>query len=134
MILSNIGMQEAMDPGRLVIEPTPDPLRPGPGLKCPYDTHSVNLALSHEISIPQGDRHSFDLEQGGDLSEFLSRTSAKQIVTDSGYSLKRLELTLGRTKEYLSLSLDHPLNRERGTCLAARIAGRSSVAQGDVTN
>jgi len=129
MILSNIEMQEAMDSGRLVIDPRPQPLRPGPGLKCPYDTHSVNLALSHEISIPRGGPYSFDLEQGGDLSEFLSRNSEKRIITDSGYPLKQFQFVLGKTKEYVNLPLDHPVNRERGTCLAARIEGRSSVAR-----
>jgi dCTP deaminase len=129
MILSNIAMQEAMEQGRLIISPRPIPLRPGAGQKCPYDTHSVNLALSHEISIPRGGPFSFDLEQGGDLSEFLSRTSEKHVVSESGYTLKQFQFILGKTKEYINLPLDHPINRERGVCLAARIEGRSSVAR-----
>lgn len=129
MILSNIAMQEAMEQGRLVIMPTPSPLRPGAGLKCPYDTHSVNLALGHEISIPGSGPFSFDLEQGGDLSLFLSKTSDKHVLSDSGYTLKQFQFVLGKTREYINLPLDHPVNQERGTCLAARIEGRSSVAR-----
>jgi hypothetical protein len=45
-------MQEAMESGRLIIRPKPLPLRPIPGQKCPYDTHTVNLTLGGEISVP----------------------------------------------------------------------------------
>src|SRR3954452_3787222 len=113
MILSNIEMQEAMELGRLEIRPMPSPQRPEPGQKCPYDTHSVNLTLSNEISIPLSGPFSFDLAEGGDFSEFLSRNSARQIIAESGYALKRLHFVLGRTVEYINLPLDHPVNQER---------------------
>jgi dCTP deaminase len=129
MILSNIEMQAAMESGRLVITPKPLPLRPGPGQKCPYDTHSVNVTLSTEISVPQSGPFSFDLAQGGDLSTFLSRNSDKHIITQTGYTLKRHQFILGRTNEYINLPLDHPTNQAREACLAARIEGRSSVAR-----
>ena len=75
MILSNIKMQEAMDLGRLVIDPKPLPLRPTGGQKCPYDTHAVNLTLGPELSIPQSGPYTFDLAMGGNLSSFLSKNS-----------------------------------------------------------
>ena len=53
MIRSNVALQEAMESGRVVIEPRPLPLRPTPGQKCPYDTRSVNLTLGPEISVPE---------------------------------------------------------------------------------
>ena len=52
MILSNVQLQEAMESGRLVIDPPPRPMRPTEGQKCPYDTHSVNLRLGNELSEP----------------------------------------------------------------------------------
>jgi dCTP deaminase len=129
VILSNLDMQAALDSGRLVIDPRPSPSRPGPGLKCPYDTHSVNLTLGAEISVPRPGPYSFDLAQGGDLSEFLSRNSEHHTVGDAGFTLERLHFVLGRTQERIKLPLDHEVNREKGTCLAARIEGRSSVAR-----
>ena len=129
MILSNIELQEAMDEGRISIEPRPLPLRPEPGQKCPYDTHSVNLTLSDELSIPQSGPYSIDLTAGGDFSEFLSRNSSKEVITASGYTLQRLHFVLGRTVEYINLPVEHPANLEKNRCLAARIEGRSSVAR-----
>jgi dCTP deaminase len=129
MILSNTKMQEAMESGRLVIEPKPLPLRPGPGQKCPYDTHSVNLTLGSEVSVPSSGPYSFDLSQAGDLSAFLSKNSDKYTIDDRGYPLKRQQFILCKTKEYINLPLDHEENKKSGTCLAARIEGRSSVAR-----
>jgi dCTP deaminase len=129
MILSNLELQKAMAEGRLVIDPTPQPLRPTEGQNCPYDTHSVNLRLGHELSIPLSGPYSFDLMQGGSLSEFLSRNSEKQTIPPDGYPLKRLQFVLGITLESIRLPVDHPVNHTTGTCLAARIEGRSSIAR-----
>jgi dCTP deaminase len=129
MILSNIEMQAALESGRLVINPKPMPMRPAVGQKCPYDTHSVNLRLGNEISIPNSGPFSFDLMQGGDLTHFLSRNSDKQAIVDTGYPLKKSQFVLGRTLEYIALPIDHEENLKQGVCLAARIEGRSSVAR-----
>jgi dCTP deaminase len=129
MILSNLEMQRAMTEGRLVINPQPLPLRPTEGQKCPYDTHSVNLRLGQELSIPLAGPYSFDLSEGGSLSEFLSRNSEKRSIPADGYALARSQFVLGITLEYISLPVDHPKNRETSTCLAARIEGRSSIAR-----
>jgi dCTP deaminase len=129
VILSNVLLQEALESGRLVIEPRPMPLRPTDGQKCPYDTHSVNLRLGSEISVPKAGPYSFDLELGGELSQFLSRNSDKLIIPESGYALEQFQFVLGKTQEYIDLPLGHAINIERNRCLAARIEGRSSVAR-----
>jgi dCTP deaminase len=129
MILSNLLMQEAMQSGRLVIEPRPMPLRPAEGQPCPYDTHSVNLKLGNELSVPQPGPYSFDLDLGGELSSFLSRNSDKVTIPQTGYPLGRMQFVLGRTHEHIELPIDHQINVERQRCLAARIEGRSSVAR-----
>ena len=129
MILSNVEVQKALESGRLVISPRPMPVRPTVGQKCPYDTHSVNLTLGSELSIPLSGPFSFDLMQGGDLTEFLSRNSDKVTIPRTGYTLERLHFVLGRTAEYIDLPINHAENIESETCLAARIEGRSSVAR-----
>jgi dCTP deaminase len=129
MILSNIKIQEAMEVGRLVIDPKPFPLRPTGGQKCPYDTHSVNLTLGLELSIPQSGPYTFDLALGGNLSSFLSKNSDHVTMTEAGFSLKQFQFVLGMTREYIALPVDHPYNHEIGRCLAARVEGRSSVAR-----
>ena len=129
MILSNIKMQEAMDLGRLVIDPVPLPLRPTGGRKCPYDTHAVNLRLGPELSIPQSGPYTFDLAMGGNLSSFLSKNSDHLTMTAAGFQLERFQFVLGMTAEYIALPVDHPANLELGRCLAARVEGRSSVAR-----
>lgn len=129
MILSNIEMQKAMQEGRLVINPQPVPLFPTEGQKCPYDTHSVNLCLSEELSVPMSGPFSFDLMGGGDFSEFPSRNSEKTIIPPTAYALDKGKFALGMTMEYINLPVDHPINRESNICLAARIEGRSSIAR-----
>lgn len=99
MILSNVEMQRAMDEGRLIITPKPEPLRPVEGRKCPYDTHSVNLKLGHELSVPMSGPFTFDLAKGGDLSEFLSRNSEKLTIPKAGYALEAGKFVLGLTLE-----------------------------------
>ncbi len=131
MILSNIALQEAMEQGRLVITPRPEPLRPTENQKCPYDTHSVNLRLGAELSVPLSGPYCFDLRgvPGGEFSEFLSRNSERTTILETGYALERLKFVLGLTLESINLPVDHPVNREKGVCLAARIEGRSSIAR-----
>ena len=129
MILSNVAMQEAMDQGRLSIVPVPMPKRPGESQPCPYDTHSVNLCLGNELAIPEPGTYCFDLGQKGDLSFFLSRNSAKRTIPTEGFPLDVRQFVLGITRERVALPVDHPINKERGVCLAARIEGRSSVAR-----
>jgi dCTP deaminase len=99
LILSNSSIVQALNDGRLIIDP-----RPGdPGTVSPsrYDTTSVNLTLDsllklyNSIPIPPG-----------------------------GHSLPSGKLVLGQTIEYVELPL-----LGAGACLAARVEGKSSLAR-----
>jgi dCTP deaminase len=115
VILSNVEIQRALDEGRLVITPEPQPRRPVAGGYCPYDTHAVDLRLHHEITVPQP----------GTLSEIIAGHSRKCALTDDEpYPLKPHQFILGRTLERIELPVD------KGTPhLAARIEGKSSRAR-----
>jgi hypothetical protein len=73
MILSNVGIQAALDAGDLSITPEPNPRRlTGYDRSCPYDTCSVNLRLSSEIQIPKPDLLPITLDfRRGSVSKFL---------------------------------------------------------------
>ena len=129
MILSNVEIQRAMEQGRLNIQPRPEPLRPAEGVKCPYNTHAVDLRLGKELSVPVSLPYSFDLMQPGSLSEFLSRNSDRRDIPPTGIPLEKNHFVLGLTLEVVSLPIEHPENLKTGICLAARIEGRSSVAR-----
>ena len=70
MILCNTEIQRAIDAGRLIIRPEPWLRRPTEGQKCPYDTHSVNLTLAGEISIPRPGTYVIDLTRKGKPGRF----------------------------------------------------------------
>lgn len=54
MILSNVELFAALDEGRLIIQPEPAPRLPTVGhAHSPYDTHSVDLSLGDEITVPK---------------------------------------------------------------------------------
>ncbi len=131
MILSNIELHRALDAGRLVIKPEPSPRSPDPSdpnQYCPYDTHSVDLSLAEEIVIPEGGPFAFDLNQSDPLGPFLTKISKRvSLNASTGYPLKPNQFILARTREYVSLPIDHAENGE--TCLAARIEGKSSRAR-----
>ncbi len=119
-VLSNTELQNALSSGRLTIEPRP---APGPGEEgTPYDTISVDLRLSTEISVPrQGLNLTFDLRERG-LAKTLEAVYERREVPESGWILQPGQFILGTTIERVGLPLG-----ER--CLAARIEGRSSLAR-----
>jgi dCTP deaminase len=128
MILSNVQLHEALDSGRLIIEPQPQPRLPSLGRDyCPYDTHSVDLRLGRQISEPKEDRpFSFDLTQRGNLAEFLrDNSTARTLSSQQPYVLAPGKFILGRTLEVVRL----PIPADGETCLAARIEGKSSRAR-----
>jgi hypothetical protein len=98
MILSNVEVHRALDSGRLIISPEPRPRTPDPtdpAGYCPYDTHSVDLTLGHEIVIPLSGTYAFDLMQAEPLSLFLTRNS-RRVRLDEGacYILERNSFVL----------------------------------------
>lgn len=126
MILSNEGIQSALDAGDLVITPEPMPRRPSAGQRsCPYDTCSVNLRLGPQISIPKPGRPiTLDLRRGG-IAAFLPELYETSSIDETGgYALAPNKFILARTLERVSLPI-----REGQPCYAARIEGRSSFAR-----
>lgn len=125
MILSNLKIQEALDSGRLVIDPQPSPRQPKVGVDCPYDTHSVDLRLRDEISVPQPGSFAYDLMEPGTLSDLIATHSKKYPLTEeTPFHLKKGQFVLGLTIEVIGLPT------EKGPpYLAARIEGKSSRAR-----
>jgi len=126
MILSNREMQKALDQGRLIIEPEPSPREPSiENPHCPYNTHSVDLKLHHEISVPTEGPFTIDLTQPGSITDMLSKHSKKYTLSKKQpYRLKKGEFILARTLEKIELSTSH-----EQPYLAARIEGKSSRAR-----
>jgi dCTP deaminase len=126
MILSNVGIQRALDDGDVVIQPEPVPRRPtAEHASCPYDTCSVNLRLDAQIRIPKRGRPiTLDLRRGG-VAAFLGELyEPLTIDTRGGYALPPNTFVLGQTLERVHLPI-----REGRPCYAARIEGRSSFAR-----
>jgi dCTP deaminase len=126
MILSNDGIQKALDAADLVISPEPAPRRPTAEQRsCPYDTCSVNLRLGPQISIPKKGRPiTLDLRRGG-VAAFLPELYETILLdANGGYALPPNRFILGQTLERVHL----PIRAER-PCYAARIEGRSSFAR-----
>jgi dCTP deaminase len=126
MILSNRGIQNALDQGRLVIQPEPAPREPtvnGPA--CPYNTTAVDLRLGRYISVPrEKEPFTFDLRQGG-LAKFLAdRCEPVDLTRPGGFVLDPRKFILAQTLESVGL----PLFKDKPP-LAARIEGKSSGAR-----
>src|SRR5579872_236127 len=127
MILSNVELYKALDAGRLVISSEPQPrfLPAGTG-HCPYDTHSVDLRLGDEISVPQPGTYAYDHTQPARLSEHLTKTAVKyKISAATPFKLEPNQFVLGVTHERIEL----PIPTSGDVCLAARIEGKSSRAR-----
>jgi len=125
MILCNREIHAALDSGRLIIQPQPQPRLTTPGQYCPYGTHSVDLTLASEISVPQKGPYTYDLVANG-LAQFIGRNSDKVILDkNQPFSLAPSQFVLGLTREVVGL----PILPDAETCLAARIEGKSSRAR-----
>ena len=121
MILSNVEIQKAIDEGRLVIAPDPQP-RACEEPNCPYDTTAVDLHLGSALSIQRSGPFNYDLRQPG-IATFLSHNCDHIEIPAAGYVLAPRVFVLGRTLEKVTLPL------KAGQSLAARIEGKSSFAR-----
>lgn len=129
MILSNVKIQEAMDAGRLTIDPRPEPLRPAldDPHACPYQTTSVDLRLGDEIAFfKDGLAINIDLRLGRFSDLFGPNSETRRISKQQPYSLFPGKLVLGRTRETISLPLS---SNPQLPSLAARVEGKSSYAR-----
>ncbi|MEA2343678.1 MAG: dCTP deaminase, partial [Thermoanaerobaculia bacterium] len=100
MILSNVGIQAAIDAADLIITPEPAPRRPleyqG---SCPYDTCSVNLRLGSQISIPKpGKPITLDFRKRG-AAMFLPEIFETITIDQGGYALAPNKFILAKTWE-----------------------------------
>jgi dCTP deaminase len=133
MILSNLELFNAIDNGRLVISPQPQPRFQNPAdpsQYCPFDTHAVDLTLGEDITVPEPGTYAYDLTQPNRLALFIKRNSRqRKIDKEMPFVLDRNQFILGITRESVDLPIDHPVNKELNTCLAARIEGKSSRAR-----
>lgn len=127
MILSNVEVFKALDEGRLIIRPEPAPRLPTVGqAHSPFDTHSVDLSLGDEITVPAKGQFTYDVTQPGSIADTIRQHSETIKITDlQPFCLKPNRFVLGRTHEYVEL----PIHRDGSTCLAARIEGKSSRAR-----
>jgi dCTP deaminase len=127
MILSNVEIFAALDARRLIISPEPTPRAPTlQGNDCPFDTHTVDLRLGNELSIPSGGTFAYDHTQPGQLSRLLAQNSSiRRLEADQPYRLDPQNFVLGITLESVGL----PINPALENCLAARIEGKSSRAR-----
>lgn len=126
MILSNVAIQAALDEGRIVIVPPPEPRRAEPGGLCPFNTTSVDLRLGHEFVVPEPNRpFAVDLTVGR-FSDLVTAENYRRIDCRDGrpYELKPREFVLAQTMETVAL----PIVAGRPS-LAARVEGRSSFAR-----
>ena len=128
MILSNVELHHALDDGRNIIAPEPFPRTPSVNEPdCPYDTHSVDLTLSEQLSVPKSHPHAIDLREDAPQgwSKYIADHSDPYTLSEmQPHKLSPYQLVLGRTHERIAL----PIFAE-GISLAARIEGKSSRAR-----
>lgn len=132
MILSDSAIFEALDDGRLVITPEPQPRRPSAEAPLvPFDRTSVNLRLGETLRIPRPNLAiAIDLSSGT-AGPTLHALYDSRAIPDEGLVLDPNRFILGMTLESIRLPLPDALPPEvagRG-CLAARVEGKSSLAR-----
>jgi dCTP deaminase len=128
MILSNVEIFKALDDKRLIIEPEPSPrLSDVSQSHSPYDTHTVDLSLGDEITIPEkGAQIIYDLSAPGKIADTIRKHSKLLTISElQPFELKPNQFILGKTRERVELPVIPGLD----TCLAARIEGKSSRAR-----
>ncbi len=126
MLLSNLEIHKALDTGRLVIKPEPLPRTKEIGVKyCPYDTHTVDLRLGNELTIPKPGAYAYDFLAQGNIAELIAQSSKKHTLTeDRPFRLEPNIFVLAQTLETIELPID-----KGPPYLAARIEGKSSRAR-----
>lgn len=126
MILSNVEIHRAIDEGRLVISPEPQPRLTTDRQKSPYQTTAVDLRLGHEISFfKDGRPFDINLNRGDFSSLFGPNSDTETLTAKRPFVLDPGKLVLGKTLERIAL----PLQPEGKVSLAARVEGKSSYAR-----
>ena len=133
MILSNTAIFEALDDGRLVIEPEPAPrVQLLGGEDSPFDTTAVDLRLGPYLSTPKpASKVVIDLERPDGAGQTLDALTDTVPLTEAGRVVEPGDFVLGQTLETIHLPLAPELSDEAVAKpqLAARVEGKSSLAR-----
>lgn len=120
-VLSDTQIIEALNSGRLKIDPRPTPES---GKDSPYDPCSVQLHIDDTIQVPKaGMKLAFDLSQPGLLRTTLDSIWEKKTIPETGYILDPGHFILAQTREIVGFP------KVDDKVLAGRIEGRSSFAR-----
>jgi dCTP deaminase len=136
VILSNVGIYQALDLGRIILKPEPSPRLNLPAEDSPFGTHAVDVRLGKFLSIPRIGPYNFDLgksESSGrpkaEFSKFLATNSDQKEIPIEGYALDRDKFVLAQTVEWLGLPINIDANKSLNRCIAARFEGKSGRAR-----
>ena len=131
MILSSTSIQQAIDDGRVVIDPEPGPRIATRGQSTPYDSSAVDLRLSARLRVPI-EGLGVGVNPGvGSVQDTLATLYKQENIPPTGFVLHPWRLVLGLTAERVKLPLPYEIDegvRDRGW-LAARVEGKSSLAR-----
>jgi dCTP deaminase len=131
MLLSNTAIYEALDDGRLVIDPQPTPRYPTiTQPKTPYDSTAINLTLGNILRIPEEDM-SIQLDvPGGNITKTLSKFYKQKVLEENeSYKLETGVFIIANTREYIKLPRERKAEWGNKRLLAARVEGKSSFAR-----
>lgn len=126
MILSNVSIREALDDGRLRLDPPPE--------ESAFATSALDLRLGPVISTPRdAPQVVVDFEREGRVGSTLTALSDHHEMDAAGYILEPGpdHLILGQTLEYVWLPRAGALDERAAgkPALAARVEGKSSRAR-----
>lgn len=124
MIYSNASIIEALEEGRIRIEPVPSPPPPHPN--TPYSTCSVDLRLGKTIQVPTDELSTAVDLSSGNVVMTLKSMCASWDISQTAFTLDPGRFVLGTTLENVSLPIP---SADDVPTLAARIEGRSSFAR-----
>jgi len=119
VILSNTAIRQAVEDGRLIIDPLP--------ANFYSNTSSIDLRLDNVLVIPE-ENPSVSIKPGaGGLAQYLSKNSSTHdLKTQGPFTLPKGELILGQTLERIHLVSHADPTKPH---LAARVEGKSSYAR-----
>lgn len=131
MLLSSTDIFEALDDGRLVLDPQPVPRVP---IKSnpdnPYDATAVNLRLGNIISLPIHSDSIIDFRKPKDVRETLAPVYInKKISSESPYILDPHKFILATTLENVGLPTVRKPAWGTKPLLAAKVEGKSTFAR-----
>jgi dCTP deaminase len=131
VILSNTKIVEAMNDGRLEIDPAPRVDQLG-DLESAFDTSAVDLRLGPLLAIPKTlPGVEVNLRTGGTPETLAALSDEWDMAARGPYTLQPGQFVLGQTLERVHLRLPMELTGEATSrpVLAARVEGKSSRAR-----